>query len=130
MVDASTTEFNTVNTILHRSVEIADHLELPSIAVALDQSIYAKAQTIRWQTTVFQNRIVVIHTTMTALACDFGKRFCDAGSQDILIESGIVVPGIINRVMNGHHYMFVVINFGRSATHLEMKSILGERFRR
>ena len=40
---------------------------------------------------------------MTALAC-IGKRFSDAGLQDILIESGVVAPGSINGVMNGHHY--------------------------
>ena len=67
-----------MNTILHRSVEIANQLELPSIAVAVDQAIYAKAQTIRWQTPLFLERIVLrlgaFHTTMTALAC-IGKRF-------------------------------------------------------
>ena len=59
VVDASPTELNTVNTILHRSVEIANQLELPSVAVVEDQAIYAKAQTIRWQTLVFLERIVL-----------------------------------------------------------------------
>ena len=90
VVDASPTELNTVNTILHRSVEIANQLELPSVAVVVDQAIYAKAQTIRWQTPVFLERIVLrlgaFHTTMTVLAC-IGKRFRDAGLQDIFIES-------------------------------------------
>ena len=107
VVDASPTELNTVNTILHRSVEIANQLELPSIAVVVDQAIYAKAQTIRWQTPVFKDHVVLrlgaFHTTMTALAC-MGKRFRDAGLQDILIESDIVAVGSVNGVMNGHHY--------------------------
>lgn len=67
VVDASPTELNTVNTILHRSVEIANQLELPSVAVVVDQAIYAKAQTMRWQTPVFLERIVLrlgaFHTT-------------------------------------------------------------------
>ena len=107
VVDASPTELNTVNTILHRSVEIANQLELPSVAVVVDQAIYAKAQTIRWQIPVFKDRVVLrlgaFHTTMTALAC-IGKRFRDAGVQDILIESDIVAVGSVNGVMNGHHY--------------------------
>ena len=40
---------------------------------------------------------------MTALAC-IGKRFRDAGLQDIFIESEIVASGSVNGVMNGHHY--------------------------
>ena len=107
VLDASPTELNTVNTILHRSVEIANQLELPSVAVVVDQAIYAKAQTIWWQTPVFKDRVVLrlgaFHTTMTALAC-IGKRFRDAGLQDILIESDIVAVGSVNGVMNGHHY--------------------------
>ena len=107
VVDASPTELNTVNTILHGSVEIAYQLELPSVAVVVDQAIYAKAQTIRWQTPVFLERIVLrlgaFHTTMAALAC-IGKRFRDAGLQDIFIESEIVASGSVNGVMNGHHY--------------------------
>ena len=82
VVDASPTELNTVNTILHRSVEIANQLGLPSVAVVVDQAIYAKAQTIWWQTPIFKERVVLrlgaFHTTMTALAC-IGKRFRDAG---------------------------------------------------
>ena len=44
---------------LHRSVVIANQVELPSVAVVVDQAIYAKAQTIRWQTPVFLERIVL-----------------------------------------------------------------------
>lgn len=73
VVDASPTDLNTVNTVLDRSLEIADQLELPSIVVVVDQAIYCKAQTIRWQTPIFQERIVIrlgaFHTTMTVLAC-------------------------------------------------------------
>ena len=105
VVDASSTELNTVNTILHRSIEIANQLELPSVVVVVDQAIYGKAQTIRWQTPVFLDTLFygAFHTTMTALAC-IGKRFRDAGLQDIFIESEIVASGSVNGVMNGHHY--------------------------
>ena len=43
VVDTSPTELNTVNTILHRSLEIANQLELLSAAVFVDQAIYANA---------------------------------------------------------------------------------------
>jgi len=43
------------------------------------------------------------YTARTALVCN-GKRFADAGLQDILIESEVVASGSINGVKNGHRY--------------------------
>lgn len=37
------------------------------------------------------------------LAC-IGKRFRDAGLENLVIEAGIVAPGSLNGAMNGHHY--------------------------
>lgn len=39
---------------------------------------------------------------MTFMAC-IGKRFSDAGLQDILIESELVATGSVNGVCSGHH---------------------------
>lgn len=47
VIEASPTEMSTVNTILKRSVQIADQLELDHIVLVFDQAIYAKAQQIR-----------------------------------------------------------------------------------
>ena len=47
VIDASPTDLSTVYTILLRSVDIADRLQLESITVVFDQAIYAKAQQIR-----------------------------------------------------------------------------------
>lgn len=104
VVDSSPTDLNTV---LHRSVEIANRLDLPSIVVVVDQTIYSKAPTIRWQTPLFRDRLVirlgVFHTTMTALAC-IGRSFRDVGLQDVLIEADVIAPGSVNGAMNLHHY--------------------------
>lgn len=82
--------------MLHRSLDIADQLALPAIGIVVDQAIYCKAQTIRWQEPIFLKKIVIrlgaFHTTMTALAC-IGKRFQEAGLPDILIEAGVVDTG-------------------------------------
>jgi hypothetical protein len=55
IVDANPTEMSTVYTIiiLVHSSEIADKLRMESIVVVFDQTIYAKAQQIRWQNEVF-----------------------------------------------------------------------------
>ncbi|XP_034096209.1 uncharacterized protein LOC117562482 [Gymnodraco acuticeps] len=107
VIEASPTEMSTVNTILKRSVQIADQLELDHIVLVFDQAIYAKAQQIRWKDVEFTKRLVIrlgeFHTCMSYLSI-LGKRFGDAGLQDILIESEVVAPGSINGVLNGHHY--------------------------
>ena len=74
--------------------------------LVFDQAIYAKAQQIRWKDDDLTRRIVIrlceFHTCMSYLGI-LGKRFGDAGLQDMLIESEVVAPGSINGVMNGHH---------------------------
>ena len=107
VIDASPTEMSTVHTILKRSLEIADELQLENIVVVFDQAIYCKAQQIRWQSDIFSKRIVIrlgdFHTVMSYLAV-IGKRFQDSGLQDVLIESEIVAAGKVNGVTSGHHY--------------------------
>lgn len=107
VIDGSPTEMNTVLTILQRSVEIADKLNLETVVLVMDQAIYSKAQMIRWGNAQFMERLVIrlgaFHTAMSFLAC-LGKRFRDAGLQDILIESEIVATGSVNGVLTGKHY--------------------------
>lgn len=50
VIDASPTDLNTVHTNLSSSIAIADSLEQKEVVLVMDQSIYAKAQEIHWQT--------------------------------------------------------------------------------
>lgn len=118
---------STVNTILKRSVAVADQLELDQVVLVFDQAIYAKAQQIRWKNDNFMKRLVIrlgeFHTCMSFLGI-LGKRFGDAGLQDILIESEVVAPGSINGVISGHHY-----NRSMRAHKLMYESLQRARFR-
>ncbi|XP_070559922.1 uncharacterized protein [Ptychodera flava] len=73
----------------------------------MDQAIYSKAQEIRWQNEEYTQRLILrlgeFHTAMSFLST-IGKRFKDAGLEDIMIESGILAQGSANGVMSGHHY--------------------------
>lgn len=75
--------------------------------LVFDQAIYAKTQQIHWKDNDLTRRLVIrlgeFHTCMCYLGI-LGKRFGDAGLQDILIESEVVAPGSINGVISGHHY--------------------------
>ncbi|KAK6168598.1 hypothetical protein SNE40_019797 [Patella caerulea] len=107
VIEASPTDMTTVNTILIKSVSVADSFQLSNILLVFDQAIYAKAQQIRWKDPELSKRLVIrlgeFHTTMAFLAI-IGKVYKDAGLQDILIESDVVAQGSINGVINGHHY--------------------------
>ncbi|KAG8181583.1 hypothetical protein JTE90_017332 [Oedothorax gibbosus] len=98
---------STINTLLERSMIISNELKIDKLVIVMDQAIYSKDQQIRWQNDVFQKRFVLrlgeFYTTMAFLDA-IGKRFRDAGFQDILIESGIVAPNSINGVINDNHY--------------------------
>ena len=107
MIPASPTSYDTVFTMMKRSVAIADQLRIPSISNVVDMAIYIKAQDIRWADSDLHNRTVirlgVFHICMTFLAV-IGKRFGDAGLFDILVESEVVAIGSANAVLQGRHY--------------------------
>ncbi|XP_041466296.1 uncharacterized protein LOC121416845 [Lytechinus variegatus] len=107
IIDASPTEFDTVNTILAHTLSIADALKQEAVVLVFDQAIYSKAQQIRWANDLYHKRIIIrlgaFHTALSMLAC-VGKRFGDAGLENLMIESNIVAQGSINGVLSGHHY--------------------------
>lgn len=97
---------STVKTILTRRVQIADQLELEHVVLVFDQAIYAEAQQIRWKDELTKRTVIRLgefHTCMSYLSI-LGKRFGDAGLQDVLIESEVVAPGSISGVTSDHHY--------------------------
>lgn len=107
VLDGNPSDISTVNSILLKSLEIADELQLPCIVLVMDEAIYSKAQQIRWNNDEFLKRIVLrlgdFHVAMSFLAI-LGKRFGDAGLQDVFIESQLVAENSISRVISGHHY--------------------------
>ena len=107
MIPASPTSYDTVYTILKRSVAIADQLNIPTITIVFDMAIYIKAQDIRWADNELLNRTAVrlgeFHTCMTFLSV-IGKRFSNAGLMELLVESDVVATGSVNAVLEGRHY--------------------------
>uniref|UniRef100_A0A0L8IF51 Uncharacterized protein n=1 Tax=Octopus bimaculoides TaxID=37653 RepID=A0A0L8IF51_OCTBM len=88
-------------------MSIADALQQKAVVLVFDQTIYSKAQQIRWVNELYCKRIVIrlgaFHTILPTLAC-LGKRFGDAGLENIMIESNVVAQGSINSVLGGDHY--------------------------
>ena len=82
VIDASPTEYATINAILDRSKEIADKLELRYAVLNFDEAVYPKVQQVRWKEEIFRNRFIVhlgeFHTIMTYLSA-MSKIFEDGG---------------------------------------------------
>ena len=82
VIDASPTEYATINAILERSKEIADKLELRYAVLVFDEAVYAKVEQVRWKEEIFRNRFIVrlgeFHTIMTYLSAT-SKIFEDGG---------------------------------------------------
>ena len=82
VIDAPPTEYSTIDTILVRSKEIADKLELKYAVLVFDEAVYAKVQQVRWKEEAFINWFVVrlgeFHTIMTYLFA-VSKIFEDGG---------------------------------------------------
>ena len=72
VIDASPTEYSTINAILQRSEAITNKLQLKYATLVFDEAVYAKVQHVRWKNDVFYNRFVVrlgeFHTIMTFLS--------------------------------------------------------------
>lgn len=81
VIDASPTEYSTINAILERSKDIADKLEL-KYAVLVFEVVYAKVQQVCWKAEIFRDRCIVhlgeFHTIMTYLSA-MSKIFEDGG---------------------------------------------------
>ena len=82
IIDASPTEYSTINTILIRSKNIVDKLELKHGVLVFDEAVYAKVQHVRWKEKEYFDRFVVrlgeFHAIMSYLSA-ISKLFADGG---------------------------------------------------
>lgn len=106
-INAPATEMATVFEILNQSQMIRKELQLPSIICVFDQALYAKASEIVWKHTKDFEGIILrmgdFHAVLNFLSV-FGKRFKDAGLGELAVESGIIVEGSVQAVLEGRQY--------------------------
>ena len=111
-----------------RSCAIAKSLNQQHTIITLDQAVYCKALEIRWKhSDKFSNavlRLGAFHICNTFLAV-LGKRFGEAGLQDLLVESGVVAAGSVQAVLDGRHY-----NHGMCAHKLVWEALSRLRWKR
>ena len=90
-----------------RSIAMADQIGQTDAVVVCDLAIYAKTVEIMNKKENELGRIV-LRLGAFHFACSFlgiiGKRFRDAGLENILIESDVIAAGSVNGVLEGKHY--------------------------
>jgi hypothetical protein len=82
LVNASPTEYSTLNEVLKTGIKILDKLCLQQGVLVFDEAVYAKIQHIRWKEQIFTDRFVVhlgeFHACMSFLSA-ISKLFEDGG---------------------------------------------------
>ena len=82
IVDASPTEYSTLNEVLKSGIRILDKLQLQQTVFVFDEGLYSKIQHIRWKEQVFYDWFVVrlgeFHACMCFLSA-ISKLFGDGG---------------------------------------------------
>ena len=90
IVDASPTEYSTLNEVLNSGIRIIEKLRLQQTVLVFDEAVYAIVQHIRWKEQSFYDKFVVrlgeFHASMSYLSA-ISKLFEDGGLKVIVIIS-------------------------------------------
>ena len=93
--------------ILKRCLKIKDRLDIHVLVCVFDQAIYAKAVESKWKyPNQFESLILMLgifHKIMMYLGVT-GKRYKDAGVEDVLIQSEVIAEGSVDRALAGEMY--------------------------
>ena len=90
-----------------RALQIIESLKLVTLVCVFDQAIYSKAIKIKLEERQKFENIVrmmgMFHMLMMYMHI-LSKRFSDAGIPDILIQSGTIAEGSVDKVLCGKMY--------------------------
>ena len=90
-----------------RALKIIESLKLNTLVCVFDQAIYSKAIEIKWKEKKKFNNVVLMmgmfHMLMMYMHI-LSKRFSDAGLRDILIQSGTIAEGSVDKALCGKMY--------------------------
>ncbi|KAL9975370.1 hypothetical protein ACROYT_G012525 [Oculina patagonica] len=122
MINASSTEYSTIYTVMKNAQKVMDSLEQKHNVITFDLAIYSKAKEIQWRLhEEFKNTILRLggfHVALNYLAV-IGKMFDESGLYDIMVESGIYGSNAASVLLQGKSY-----NRGVRAHKIVMEGLL------
>ena len=108
-IGSSPTKMETVKEVLLQCKEKAQELNLSETDLVLDHAIYSKAVEIIMEEQHVDLRKFInlrmggFHATCIFLGA-IGKRFCDSGLKDVVVEAGVLGEDATQQVLQGKHY--------------------------
>ena len=91
---------------MERALKIVKSLKLTSIVCVFDQAIYSRAIEIKWKEKQKFNGCVLMMGmfNMMMYMHILSKRFSAAGLRDVLIRSGAIAEGSVDKALSGKMY--------------------------
>lgn len=100
-------EFSTLNTVLQRSLYIANKTGRKYTVITVDQQLYCRLLELKWSSDDYQKRIILrmggLHLALKFLTI-IGKHMSGSGLVELWVESGIVSESSAEKVMEGKVY--------------------------
>ncbi len=100
-------EYDTLNTVIVRSMGIARTLNVPYTVITVDQALYSKMKEIVWAQSEKYSKVIVklggLHILMNYLQC-IGKHIESSGIEDVWTEAGVYGEGAIHGILKGKSY--------------------------
>ena len=107
MINADSTEFSTIYTVLKHAQMVSDSLGQQDTVITFDLLIYIKAKQIQWRYPEEFVDVVIrmggFHIALNFLSL-IGKKYLNSGVEDLLIESGVYAAGTTTNIMKGKSY--------------------------
>lgn len=106
LLQANANDYNTMDTVMRLSSDIASIFGQPDSAVIIDSATYTKAKQLQLR---YPEELKVLvrlggfHLTLNYLSL-LGKLYTSYGLEDLLINSGVYAAGATNALMGGKSY--------------------------
>lgn len=99
--------FDTLNTVLLRSLAVADRMHQKYVILTADQDLYYRLVELRWSNPLYRERVVLrmggLHISLNFLTA-IGQHMNGSGLYEVWVESGLFGEGTALKVLNGRSY--------------------------
>ena len=104
---APATQLDTINTVIKRCMTVAAKLGQEHTVITADEAVYSKIMELKWSVPEYRDKLIVrlggLHTAMIFM-CVIGKHMRSSGLREAWVESGLLGPGVTERVLIGKNY--------------------------
>lgn len=100
-------EYNTLSTVMLRSIAVADKLNYQYVVLTVDQQLHIKLLDVKWSSPLFQERVVLMMGGFH-IACNYmkaiGQHMINTGLTEMWIDCGVLSEGSTQKVLSGKAY--------------------------